>query len=94
MLNEMWILVKYLDSTMSTWFTTTDDLKGYNYILTTNEAVFPYASSSYTKFLFFRELNSSAGHKWFISPKLSVIPATASGSSSGTVSSSYLKSTS
>jgi hypothetical protein len=92
--DKVWIRVKFLKSTSSTWFTTTDNLKGMNYIYTTNEESFSFDGTDYTEFLFLREMNSNAGHKWLIAPKLSVIPATASATASSSVSKSNLSATS
>ena len=53
--NEMWIMVKYLGSSNSTWFSTKDNMKGYDYLYTSNEKVFPYSESNYNKFLFYSD---------------------------------------
>ena len=60
--DKMWIRVKFLKASNSTWFTTNDNLKGFNYIYTTDEESFSFDGSSYTEFLFMRDMNSSAGH--------------------------------
>jgi hypothetical protein len=33
----MWIVVKVLDPTSNTWYSTNDDLKGYDYVMTATE---------------------------------------------------------
>jgi len=86
----MWIRVKSLKTTSSTWFTTIDNLKGFDYVYTTNEESFTFSGSTYTDFLFMRDMNSSAGNKWLIAPKSSVIPATPSATAAVPVTSSYL----
>ena len=87
----MWIRAKFLKPTSPTWFTTTDNLKGYDYIYTTNEESFPFDGSNYTEFLFKRgSISGSSGVKWLIAPKSSVIPASPSATASATVTSSYL----
>ena len=88
--DKMWIRVKSLKTTSSTWFTTIDNLKGFDYVYTTNEESFTFSGSTYTDFLFMRDMNSSAGNKWSIAPKSSVIPATPSATAAVSVSSSYL----
>ena len=91
--DKLWISVKTLKSASSIWFKTIDNLKGFDYVNQANEKSYPYSGSNFTEFYFKRDL-TSGGMKWLTAPKLSVIPATASATSSATVSSSYLSATS
>ena len=92
--DKLWIRVKFLKETSPTWFSTRDNLKGLDYIYTTNEESFSFSGSDYTEFLFWRALSVGGGKQWMISPKLSVIPDTPSLTVLATVSSSYLSATS
>jgi len=87
----MWIRAKFLKPANPTWFTLTDNLKGFDYIYATNEESLPFHGSNYTEFLFKRgSISGSSGVKWLRAPKSSVIPATPSATASVPVSSSYL----
>ena len=59
--NKMWIVVKMLEPTSTTWFSTNENLKGYDYVLTATEQAFPFHSSNFTEFLFLRKL-TAGGH--------------------------------
>jgi hypothetical protein len=73
----MWIEVKKLEPTSTSWFTTNGELKGHEVVSTDKEIAFPFHSSDFTVFLFMRTL-TAGGHKWVRVLKSDVVPASPS----------------
>ena len=91
--DKLWINVKYLNASSSTWFSGDDDLKGHEVVNTGTEHVFPFHSANFTEFWFVRTL-TTGGKKWVRALKANVVPATQSASFSASVVSTYQSSTS
>jgi len=86
--NKLWIGVRLLKSSSPTWFTTKDNLKGYDYINGNNEISIPFYAADFTEFWFVRTL-TSGGIRWMRVLKENAIPGTPSADFSASTISSY-----
>jgi hypothetical protein len=89
----MWMEVKRLLPSSTTWYSTNDALKGYEYINTATEKSWYFHSSDFTEYLFLRTL-TSGGQKWVRALKANVVPEAPSTSFSASVVSTYQSSAS
>ena len=82
------MVVKSLEKTATTWYSTDDDLKGYDYVYTDTERSFPFSKANFTEFWFLREI-AVGQYKWLRVVKANVTPATPSVDHQATTISSY-----